>query len=437
MENTYFNYFRMVTIPDLAGVFDSGVWSYRLPQASHHYPALWHAMTALASLHWDFLEEEAPVTPVRVSRSDRIQFALRQHTKSIQLLREMISWPRLTVHDKIAILGTCIIYLCLSSLQGLHWQSFKHLWDILMLCHNWRLEFEAHDSVDMSALLVLLAQLENQARPIMLFHQYSIPGVQTQFVLPAPQTRFTCLPEAHESLEIHINNMLRCITSGPNIAAADTLAKIENCHEDLLQWDARLARYLAASPHDRDNKALNILHLRRLYAKVLVCLDRSKGELGHDDFIDDYAQMLQLVRAILEDESLGGASSPASSQPKRQFGLESTVTGAFFLIAARCREPTIRQKALRLMRLYPRREGICGNMLLSSFGEKLIEIERTACQTAPLGSCTHGRWVCANHRVAVLRLADLTGEDVSIEMLTAEEAKLGLPGRRFIFKKTR
>ncbi|PWY65671.1 hypothetical protein BO94DRAFT_591324 [Aspergillus sclerotioniger CBS 115572] len=437
MENTYFNYFRMVTIPSLTGFFDSGIWSYRLPQVSHHYPALWHAMAALASLHWDFLEEETPITPVRVSQSNRVQFALRQHTKSIQLLREMISWTRLTVHDKLAILGTCIIYICLFSLQGLHWESFKHIGGALMICYNWRLEFEAHDSVDMSPLVVLLAQLDSQARPMFLLQQLPIPWAQTQFALPAPQTHFTSLPEAHESLEVHINNMLQVVTSGSDIAAAEGPAKLEKCHEDFRQWDERLARYLATSSPDRENKGLNILYLRRLYAKVLLCLDPSKGELGHDDFIDDYAQMLQLVGTILEDESLEEALTPALIQPKRHFSLESTVTEAFFLIAARCREPMIRQKALKYMKLYPRREGICGTMLALHAGEKLIEIERTACQTAPLGSCTHGRWVCANHRMAVLRFADLTGERVSFEMLTAEEAKRGIPGRVFIFQKTR
>ncbi|PYI02593.1 hypothetical protein BO78DRAFT_216170 [Aspergillus sclerotiicarbonarius CBS 121057] len=437
MENEYFNYFRMITTPSLAGFFDTGIWSYKLLQVSHHYPALWHAMAALASLHRHFLEDGDPITSVQVYGSDKVQFALSQHTKSIRSLRDLISRPCLTDHDKMTILGTCIIYVCLSSLQGFHWQAFKHIGSALTLCHHWSLECQEHESLGISALVILLAQLDSQARPLYLLQQITTPWVQTQFLVPATGTCFTSLSEAHDSLEVHVNSMLQFISGGTNIAAAERLTRTEKCHDDFRQWDARLARYLATSPHDTDNTPLNILYLRRLYAKVLLCLDPSKGELAHDEFTDDYTEMLELASAVLEDHSssLKRASIPVPSRQRRHFSLESTVTETLFLIAARCREPTTRQRALEILRLYPRREGICGTMLALCVGEKLIEVE-TACQTAPPGSCGYGRWVCATHRVEVMRFTDLTERKIAVEMITRGEVTQGLSGRLFIFEKT-
>ncbi|RAK97303.1 Zn(II)2Cys6 transcription factor [Aspergillus ibericus CBS 121593] len=386
LENEYFNYFRLITTPSLVGFFDTGIWSYKLLQVSHHYPALWHAMAALASLHRHFLEDGEPIT----------------------------------------------------SVQGFHWQAFTHIGSALMLCHHWSLGSKKHESVDMSALVILLAQLDSQARPLYLLQQMAIPWVQTRFLLPATEICFTSLSEAHESLEVHVNNMLQFFSGSTDLAGAERLARMEKCQDDFRQWDARLAQYLATSPHDTDNKPLKTLYLRRLYAKVMLGLDPAKGELAHDEFTDDYTEMVELASAILEDHgsSLKRAPVPIPHRSKRHFSLESTVTESLFLVAARCREPATRQRALRLMQLHPRREGICGTMLALCVGEKLIEVEGTACKAAPPGSCADGRWVCANHRVVVLRFADLTERKISVEMITRGEVTQGLPGKRFVFHKT-
>ncbi|GKZ31242.1 hypothetical protein AbraIFM66950_011535 [Aspergillus brasiliensis] len=340
----------------------------------------------------------------------------------------------------MVILATCVVFICLSSLQGFHSQAMAHVASAMVLCQQWNREFQYHPytSRGIAAVIILLAQLDSQARQIFLVQGLPVPWT-TRFSLPATGGSFTSLNEAHISLEVNVNNnALQLLTSGIDISAPEALAKREKCLHDFNQWNAKLETYLAGSLSPTDNIALNVLYLRRLYAKVILSLNPCKGELAHDDFIDDYAQMLDLAGRILESLKIPSAevSNRGSTQAKRHFSVESTVTETLFLIGVRCREPTIRRRALHLMRVYPRREGMCGTMLALELGEKFAEIEGTACQTAPPGSCSNGSWVCADHRVAKIQCKDVSDRKIAILLRTAGEEKQGLEGSWFVFHKT-
>ncbi|KAI2916518.1 transcriptional regulator family: Fungal Specific TF [Aspergillus niger] len=441
MNHEHFHYFVVVTAPTLTGYFNSGLWSYTLPQISYSYPALWHAITALASLHRDFLEDVAPLAITQDCSTVRVRFALQQHTRSIQSLRELMSKPCLTVHDKMAVLATCIIFICLLSLQGFHSQAMAHVASAMVLCQQWNREFQTHShaSETIASVILLLAQLDSQVRHIFAIQGLTVPWT-TEFKLPVTEGCFTSLDEAHVSLEVNVNNRaLKLLTSGIDISAPEALAKKEYCLHELYRWNSKLETYIAVSQHETDNTTMNALYLRRLYAKVMLSLDPSKGELAHDDFIDDYAQMLDLANRILESlntpvtEEFDPGSRPAK---QRHFSVESTVTETLFLIGVRCREPTIRGRALELMRLYPRREGMCGTMLALKLGETLAEIEGTACHTAPPGLCSDGTWVCADHRVTKIQCKDVSDRKVAVLMRTAGEEKRGFEGNWFVFHKT-
>ncbi|OJJ67697.1 hypothetical protein ASPBRDRAFT_58793 [Aspergillus brasiliensis CBS 101740] len=394
MDHEHFHYFQLVTAPTLTGFFDSGFWSYTLLQVSYSYPALWHAITALASLHRDFLEDVAPLAITRARSTSR----------------------------------------------GFHSQAMAHVASAMVLCQQWSREFQYHPytSEGIAAVIILLAQLDSQARQIFLVQGLPVPW-STQFSLPATGGSFSSLSEAHISLEVNVNNnALQLLTSGIDISAPEALAKREKCLHDFNQWNLKLETYLAGSLSPTDNIALNVLYLRCLYAKVMLSLDPCKGELAHDDFIDDYAQMLDLAGRILESLNTPSVevSNRGSRQAKRHFSVESTVTETLFLLGVRCREPTIRRRALHLMRLYPRREGMCGTMLALELGEKFAEIEGTACQAAPPGSCSNGPWVCADHRVAKIQCKDVSDRKIAILLRTAGEEKQGLEGSWFVFHKT-
>ncbi|PYH88966.1 hypothetical protein BO71DRAFT_403440 [Aspergillus ellipticus CBS 707.79] len=445
VENESFHFFRLVTTSNLSGFFDFGFWSYRLLQVSHQYPALWHAMTALARLHRDFATDDTPMTVSRTRDSQKIVFALRQYNKSIRALRELLLRPYLTHVDKLAILSTCILYVGLAILQNFHWQAFQQIGNALKLFHLWNFGLQTDGNTDMNVLLALLTQLDSQARPHLLTKRPLIPWTDNRMILMPTSSPFRSLLEAYVALEVHFNNMIRLFTDmqtpPPDTPLPDHIKNAllikQKCLDDFDEWDRRLASYLAIAPHEKDNNALDLLYLRRTFAQISLSLDATKGELASDDFLNEYTYMLHRAARILgaPSPSLAPAAILSHSQPPSRlfFCLTTTATEPLFFIATHCREPKIQQAALQLMKQYPRRESICEGPVAVSIAEALIGFEKRSCSTAAPGSCTTGQWICANHRVAKLHLFNPTDHEVHGQAWTAEDLATGSLGEKFVF----
>ena len=426
LEIKSFQFFHSVTIPTLTGFFDRGRWARRLLQMSHQYPALWHAMTAVAGAHRDFMTDRTPTTVSRSQDSVEVRFILRQWNTSIQSLQELLSGKVLTKLDRLVILSVCLLFATLASLQGRQWQAFVHINSGLKLLHQWNLAdiagYQSDKDLDLNMLFVLFSQLDSQARPYRL---NNLQWTDKQLILPSSTAPFQSLLEACLELEVHFSNMMQLFSNaslyihGPN---PETQSEIQNCINDFAGWDNKLTQLLATTLQPENRKALNILYIRRALARIALTMDLSKGELAHDEFTQDYARILHLIGVILEDPS----------QPQRKkFCLATITTEPLFLIAFRCREPTIRQQAIRLLRQYPGREGICEGMAALKIVERVVEIEEE-CLTSAGGGCTHGQWICVNHRVTLIQFSLLHERQVKTVMHTGEDLLQGRPGRELV-----
>ncbi|PWY82992.1 hypothetical protein BO70DRAFT_387133 [Aspergillus heteromorphus CBS 117.55] len=406
VELDSFRFFCDVTTPDLAAPFDTGFWSGRLLQVAHHYPALWHAMTALGSIHRDFITDPTPIMASRTEDSQKIGFALLQFNTSIQCLRDMLAGPALTSLDRLVVLSICILFTCSSSLQGRQWQAFMHINSGLKLLHHWNLgsgdRSPPEEDLDMTMLLVALTQLDTQARPYICGRLGNLQWTESPVVIPPVTPPFQSLLEAYIALEVHFNRMMQLVMSRTYDPTLESLSKKQKLVHDLHQWDDRLADYLSQmAPQPSDRQALRLINIRRAFTRIYLSLDPSKGELAHDDLIDDYADMLQLAGEILDDAMQSRIDSPA--QPT--FRLAATVIEPLFLIASRCREPTLRRQALQLLKRHPRREGICEGMSGAKVVQRVMDLEEQ-CLYSPEGCSGSGKWVCVDHRVTSMQQTD-------------------------------
>ncbi|PYI10816.1 dynamin GTPase [Aspergillus sclerotiicarbonarius CBS 121057] len=422
-----------VTTPNLAGFFDKGRWTRRLLQMSHQYPALWHAMTAVACTHRDFMTDRTPITVSRLQDNDEVRFALRQWNKSIQSLQELLSGQVLTKLDRLVVLSICLLFTTLASLQGRQRQAFVHINSGLKLLHQWNLadiaRCQSDEDLDLHMLFILFSQLDSQARP---YHLDILQRTDKQLILASRQSHFQSLLEACVALEVHFNNMMHLFsdaslyTHGPNAKAQTQKQK---CINDFIEWDNQLAPLLSPTPHPEDKKALTLLQIRRALAHVALTMDLSKGELAHDDFTQDYASILHLVSEILELPTR--QTQDPTRSPKLNFSLATITTEPLFLVAFRCREPTIRKQAMHLLRQYPGREGICEGMASLKIVERVVEIEEE-CLTSAEGACADGQWICGNHRVTLLQFFLVHERQVKTVMHTGEDLLLGRSGRELV-----
>ncbi|OJZ86161.1 hypothetical protein ASPFODRAFT_61491 [Aspergillus luchuensis CBS 106.47] len=429
-----------VTTPNLAGFFDQGRWARRLLQMSHRYPALWHAMTAVACIHRDFIANSTPITMSRMQDSSQVRLALQQWNKSIQSLQELLSGQVLTKFDRLVILSVCILFITMSSLQGRLWQAFVHINSGLKLIHQWKLadrgEDQRDEDSDLDVLLALFTQLDSQARPYLPSLSNNLQWTDKQIILSSSTNPFKSLLEACVALEVHFNKMMQIYTNnsiyidGPD---AGMQIKKQQCLLGLTEWDARLDKYIGRTPQPKNAKALKLLYVRRRLAQVALSMDLTEGELAHDDFVEDYAYMLGLMGDILEDpmNSLDSQPENISRIQKMSFHLETITTEPLFLIALRCREPTIRRQAIRLLRQYPRREGICEGMAALKIAERVMEIEEE-CLSSPENACARGKWICENHRVTWLQFFLVHDRQARTVVHTREDLLHGRTGREIV-----
>ncbi|RAL02768.1 Zn(II)2Cys6 transcription factor [Aspergillus ibericus CBS 121593] len=433
IEMESFQFFHSVTTPNLAGFFDQGRWACRLLQMSHQYPALWHAMAAVAGAHRNFVTDRTPITVSRSQDNNEVRFALRQWNKSIQSLQTLLSGQDLTKLDRLVVLSICLLFTTLSSLQGRQSQAFVHINSGLKLLHHWNLAdiagCQSDEDLDLKMLFILFSQLDSQARPYRL---KNLQWTDKQLTPSSSQAPFQSLLDACVALEVHFNHMMQLFsdpslyTHGPN---AETQTKKQKCIDNFTDWDNKLAQFLSTTPQPEDKKALSLLYIRRALARVALTMDFSKGELAHDDFTQDYASILHLVSEILEAPNHQTQNPP--QPPKLNFSLATITTEPLFLVAFRCREPTIRKQAMRLLRRFPGREGICEGMTALKIVEKVIEIEEE-CLTSAEGACTNGRWICGNHRVSLLQFFLVHERQVKTVMHTGEDLVLGRSGRELV-----
>ena len=102
-------YFRIRTIPQLSGFFDSKFWSRYILLAAIHEPAIRHAVVALGSLHERF---EAGDPSILRSNSGKLEggFALQQYTRAISRLLDPL-FKNLTQSLDVALTAS-VLFTC-------------------------------------------------------------------------------------------------------------------------------------------------------------------------------------------------------------------------------------------------------------------------------------------------------------------------------------
>jgi hypothetical protein len=100
LERRSFDFFCKRTVRILGGVFDPTFWTRLVLQATHHEPAIRHAVVALGALH----------ESSEHSRDESSMFALQQYTKAIGCLVEPIQGKKKQATD--VALMTCVLFVC-------------------------------------------------------------------------------------------------------------------------------------------------------------------------------------------------------------------------------------------------------------------------------------------------------------------------------------
>ena len=126
----------------------------------------------------------------------------------------------------------------------------------------------------------------------------------------------------------------------------------------------------------RGRRAADVMRICHLVASIALNSDYQK-DINNDEILNNYlkefSEIVRLATSIVDssaDESLGSDAL--------RFTLDSCVLGPLYFVAMRCRQHKIlRRKAISLLRLSRRLEGLWDSCLLAEIAERVMEIEET------------------------------------------------------------
>jgi hypothetical protein len=429
-EQRSFEYFRTRTAPDLVSCFVSELWSLYVLQLAHNEPAVRHVVIAIGCLHEQF--ESSTIGPLSDS-----QFALKQYTKSIQHLIGSFN-PCSAQSTDIALL-LCALFASFESLQGHYQSALTHIISGMNIIQENQANGAPSPRSHIPARFLggLFNRLGSQVlevtdmsiMPLQVLKQSCLED------LPIPVT-FSTVEEAQDSFNFFLyrfNHLLShtegSTPDGPSLSLAQLeallaskafLAQYFEC------WSAAFDEYLMHrlqvpsayghrhAPSAQIEPGVYILQMWREMINVWLSLDLSAGEKAWDPFAQQFRSIIDLAASFLDQSVMSTPCSPGSKPPhssasavlttkssaqahevhqpaansspptfrplqiiKPTFSLSLGIIAPLYIASSRCRDPAIRRRAIHLLSICNRREGIWDSLLSAHVAQRILEIEET------------------------------------------------------------
>lgn len=219
-------------------------------------------------------------------------------------------------------------------------------------------------------------------------------------------TTFTSIAEAGTSLDIlkrsyviHCRNIMQAVSVGKTPAMPEYL--FEQIRIAFPRWCAaffRLEESRGNSSVYTEQLGFKLIKIHQLhltiyyeYAKAgeQALYKNENSPFSWDDYNGLFEEILSLVGDVIKTssgvrasvsghslESFESVKHDSATQPL--FCLDNGILVPLYEVATMCRDPVIRRKAVSILRLAPRQEGVFNSHLLAMAAEKAIEIEEAA-----------------------------------------------------------
>ena len=425
-EQRSFEYFRTRTAPDLVSSFVSELWSLYVLQLAHNEPAVRHVVIAIGCLHEQF--ESSAIGPLNDSH-----FALKQYTRSIQHLID--SFNPCSVQSTDTALLLCALFASFESLQGHYRSALTHIISGMKIIQQSPANGmpSPRSYIPARFLSGLFTRLGSQVlevadtsiMPLQVLKQSCLED------LPIPVT-FSTIEEVQDSLNFFVYRFNHFLThtegSTPGepilspaqmealLASKAILAQYFEC------WSAAFDEYLVRklqvastcghAPSVQIEPGVYILQMWREMINVWVSLDLSAGEKAWDPFAQQFRSINDLAASFLDQSAMStlrssdrkaphsststvsttksstqahevhppaAQYSPLASSPlqiiKPTFSLSLGIIAPLYIACSRCRDPVIRRRAIHLLSICNRREGIWDSLLSAQVARCILETE--------------------------------------------------------------
>jgi hypothetical protein len=348
-------------------------------QGAHSDEATYHALLALSSVHENYVTGKHAELRLDAFALKQYNFAIRDHLDMLTVL------SRSDEVERPFILPCSIMFICIE--VRLAWPHFQSNADTIQLMQNHfksailllRNTFTAismlqardkgksfeHIRTGSTDQELLLSRLQFQAKALVgsrWGHTYRLRPIIAHTNIPS---RFASVAEAkdcyHTQTYIH----------GPSGRTKDMLE-----HSD---WPSRyksaLDAFLFTQKSALSLEDNNRLHLIKIHLLTIPLAPRLPGshsttsivdEMHWDQYTTTFGKILDLVESFVYNLDTNQAPS---------FSLDFGIIGPLGILTHRCRDPSLRRKAIQLLRIYNRQEGMWHSSLTANVAERLVKIE--------------------------------------------------------------
>ncbi|KAL5045865.1 hypothetical protein BDW71DRAFT_197894 [Aspergillus fruticulosus] len=360
-------------------------------QAAHRENVLAHAVIALGAMQQCFEYDDASAVG---GWSPMAMFAMQQYGKALRLLQERVnlnsnpvSSPRGRGRGKGAgagpepdlILISCIFFACFECLRGSTQAAIVHMRSGLNLLREYEGDPRTGLIIPKHTMRSLFTRLDNQLiemRGSSL--SMTAPGDNLEVVARDP------LPEddVHDSLNALWNHILhgmldsaRALAKGeapsPSIATpqADVRESMKQLHHTFTRL--RISPTPLQPPDGVDyGQDPDILRIWFLLSPMLLTSNTWDPADAWGPHNDNFARIVDIAESYL---ARCAASNPSR---RRTFTFSLGIVPPLTLTATRSRDPYVQQKALYLLSICNRREGIWDSKVSVQFALKTIELDQ-------------------------------------------------------------
>jgi hypothetical protein len=453
-ERRSFAYFETRACHDLSlgGSFHAQFWAREVLQAAVRYPSTRHLVVAIGAAFEGF--QDSATTSSQSRDNDAMRLSIEQSNRSIQLMRTLFDAARReaqSVETTCNILTASILFAYLACLQGQVGQAIEHVRSGLKVLQSFEkarslIHDHEHDHpadifpVSVSHLRSLLTSIYGQIR--CMINDEALASWEWDPLVSAisPVLSFSTIFEAHSYVENLWHNLLALLqyTELHPPRTADEMAAF-TAHHQLLSRSldsSREALEVLASQRTslddyRDEHGFNIL---RVYQTLIAIrlrinpLEPGKREAAFDRLEPELEQMLRYCELLVRNQSQGQEQSQQpGNRPSPSFSSGLGYVMPLHTIAARCRNPRIRRRALQLLLSSGRREGIWDAVLTGKFVTTTMEREE---RLAGLQSET----VPSDARVREVKVEFLGERKARLRYITVADWRARLYGEQHILE---
>ncbi|RFU28259.1 hypothetical protein B7463_g8087, partial [Scytalidium lignicola] len=375
-EFQHFDFFRTRCIRDFSVCCSTFLWSQVILQASHTETCIFHAVLAISSLYRSQTLANQP-SQTHAGDGSSVEFSLKQYNTAIRILRE-----RLQINGgdlRLAVLA-CLLFLSIEILQGrdqiavLHIKNGESLLKALPSTTQFGSGSDGFD--ELVSTFSLLS-----------FQGLSFCGLVSTSHTPLSSIR-PHFPNVYEAI-LDFNDVVKVVmlflrrygheelkTLPERPPPSAVLTELLQLQTTLRTWNQKFTSFISdeESAGRKINSMASVLKIQHLLVRIYISTHFFHDQLIFDQYLDLFGDMLALTAEVIDSgemyllESRGPCFTPFI-----------VMNRPLYFVACKCRDPSLRRRAIDLMKRIGSEEGIYTGRTVAKVAEWVCNMEEDGC----------------------------------------------------------